>query len=186
MDTEKNTVFVSVELPLPFVHGLLALTHLMDHSVASALHAAIEERPSASRIPEPEPPLTADSKRSKPVPHDTSLQAEILGQQIQGATLADLFARCVDAIHDLDPSAIERLSEKKTHARRYVARRPDDIHLKSPHLETIETSSGWWISANVSEQQVTTAMRLLAEASHLTFGEDFLFPLTAPRCDVLE
>jgi hypothetical protein len=186
MDTEKNTVFVSVELPLPFIHGLLALAHLMDNTVASALHAAIEAHKRVGSIPEPKPPLTADSKGSSHAPHEANLQAEILGQQVQGVTLADLFARCVDAIHDLDPSAIVRLSERKTHARRYVARRPGDIHLKSPHLETIETRSGWWISANVSEQQVTTAMRLLAEASHLTFGKDFLFPLPASRCAALK
>jgi hypothetical protein len=181
MNTEKDVVCVTVELPLPFVHGLLAITHLMDNGVVGALQAAIDEHDKACRIQEIKPLFPADSMRAQPLPQHYSLKAEILGLQVQGVTLADLFARCVDMIHDLDPSVIERLSEKKTHARRYVARRPADIHLKSPHLDTIQTRSGWWISANVSEQQVTTAMRLLAEASDLAFGKDVLFPINAPR-----
>jgi hypothetical protein len=182
MKTEKNNGLVSVELPLTFVHGLLALTHLMDNRVTDSLRSALEEHQRVPTVPELETPsLTAGPKRASPVPHNTNLLAEILGQRVSGTNLSDLFARCVDVIHELDPPAIERLAGKKTHARRYVARRREDIHLKSPHLETIETESGWWISANVSEQQVTTAMRLLASAANLTFGKDFIFPLTAPR-----
>lgn len=181
MNTEQDAVNVSVELPLPFIHGLLALAHLMDAGITSALQAAINAHHTASRTQEITPNFHEGSMRYKPGSQDDSLKVEILGQQFHGTTLADLFAQCVDTIHDLDPSAIERLSKKKTHARRYVARQPADIHFKSPHLETVQTRSGWWISANVSEQQVRTAMRLLAEASDLAFGKDFLFPIKAPR-----
>ncbi len=182
MEAEKHPHLISVELPLSFVHGLLALTQLMDNRVTDTLRSALEEHQRAPTAPEPKTPsLTASSKRASPVPHGTSLLAEILGQLVSGVNLSDLFARCVDVVHELDPPAIERLAGKKTHARRYVARRRENIHLKSPHLETIETESGWWISANVSEQQVTTAMRLLASAANLTFGKDVIFPLTAPR-----
>jgi hypothetical protein len=179
MGTENNnTDLVSVELPLPFVHGLLALTHLMDNRVTDSLRSALEARQKDPTTPEPDTPsLTASSKRASPVPHNTGLFAEIFGQRVRGATLPDLFARCVDVIHDLDPPAIERLAGRKTHARRYVARRSQDVHFRSPHLDTMETKSGWWISANVSEKQVTKAMIYLAEAANLTFGEDVIFPL---------
>jgi len=178
MGTENNADLVFVELPLPFVHGLLALTHLMDNTVTDSLRSALEEHQRESTPPEPEThPLASSDKRASPLPHNTNLLAEILGQRVSGATLPDLFARCVDVIHELDPPAIERLASKKTHARRYVARRREDIHLNSHHLKTMETGSGWWISANVSEQQVTTAMHLLADAANLTFGKDFIFPL---------
>lgn len=178
METENKYELVSVELPLPFVHGLLALMHLMDTRVTDSLRSAIEEYQRGSTTPETEiPSLTAGPKKASLIPNNTKLMAEILGQRVSGATLPDLFARCVDVIHELEPPAIERLADEKTHARRYVARRREDIHLKSPHLETIETESGWWISANVSEQQVTTAMRLLASAANLTFGKDFIYPI---------
>ena len=177
MEAETNTNLVFVALPLPFVQGLLALTHIMDKRVTDSLRAGLEMH---QRVPDPlkpeTPPLTVISKRGAPVSHDTNLIAEILGQRVRGVTLPDLFARCVDLIHELDPSVIERLSGKKTHARRYVARRKEDIHFRSPHLETIETAAGWWISANVSEQQVTSAMRLLAGAANLIFGRDIIFP----------
>lgn len=182
MEVEMNSDLVSVELPLPFVHGLLAITHLMDNRVKDSLRSALEEHQRIPIAPKHETQsLKVGPKRVRPVPHNTNLVAEILGLRVSGASLSDLFAQCVDVFHELDPSAIERLAGKKTHARRYVARRREDIHLKSPHLETIKTEAGWWISANVSEQQVTKAMRLLASAANLTFGRDFIFPLTTPR-----
>ncbi|TDL84585.1 hypothetical protein [Meridianimarinicoccus aquatilis] len=182
MEAENNADLVSVDLPLPFVHGLLALTHLMDNRVTGALRSALEEHQRTPTALKPETSTRiASSKRASPVPHNTGLFAEILGQRVQGGTLPDLFARCVDLIHELDPSAIERLADKKTHARRYVARRSQDVHFRSPHLKTIEAKSGWWVSANVSEPQIATAMRLLARAANLAFGKDFVFPLTTPR-----
>lgn len=172
METETSTNLISVDLPLSFVHGLLALTHLMDNRVIASLRLALEDHQSVTTPQESVP----GSKRASPVPHNTELSAEILGQRVLGTNLPDLFARCVDTIHDLDPSAIERLAGKKTHARRYVARRSEDIHFRSPHLKAMRTKSGWWVSANVGEQQVTKAMRLLAEAANLMFGVDFIFP----------
>jgi hypothetical protein len=178
MGDKNHTELVSVELPLPFVHGLLALTHLMDNRVKDSLRSALEEHQRRSTTSEPETrSLKAGPERASPILHNTGLFAEILGQRVRGATLPDLFARCVDLVQELDPPAIEKLADKKTHARRYVARRSQDVHFRSPHLETVETKSGWWISANVSEPQVTTAIKHLAEAANLTFGKDLIFPL---------
>lgn len=180
MRTDQMQNRVSVELPLSFVHGLLALTHLMDEGVIAALqHAALpfpEPIPEPAPLPAPKPEIAA-SKRAATVPHRTNLGANILGQRIPGHSLSDLFGNCVDVIHELDSTALERLAQIKTHARHYVARRAEQIHLKSPHLETLRTQSGWWISANVSEQQVEKALRLLAEAANLIFGKDVIFPL---------
>ncbi len=178
MGNESNAQLVSVKLPLPFAQCLLDLAHLMDNRVTASLRSALKERQRESTASQFEKaPLASRAKRASPLRHNTNLMAEILGQRVSGVTLPDLFARCVDVIHELDPSAIERLAVKKTHARRYVARRKEDIHLKSPHLGTMETRSGWWISANVSEKQVTTSMCLLASAANLTFGEDVIFPV---------
>jgi len=175
---ENNVDLISVDLPLPFVHGLLALAHLMDNRVTASLRSSLEEHQKESTVPEPDtPPSASGTERAIPLPLNTNLKAEILGRRVSGATLPDLFARCVDVIHELDPSAIERLAGKKTHARRYVAYRSKDVHLKSRHLKTMKTGSGWWISANVSGNQVTTAMRLLADAANLAFGKDVIFPL---------
>ena len=40
----------------------------------------------------------------------------------------------------------------------------------------MKTKSGWWISANMSEQQLSTAFRLMADAAGLRFGKDLIFP----------
>lgn len=177
MGNESHVDLMSVDLPLPFVHGLLAFAHLMDSRVTASLRLALEEHQSATASPEPESPfLTSIADETVMVTLRENVCAEILGMRVSGSTLPDLFAQCVDVIHELDPHAIEKLAREKTHARRYVARRREDVHLKSHHLETMNTGSGWWISANVSEKQVTTAMRLLANAANLTFGKDIIFP----------
>jgi len=176
MTIEPMQTKVLVELPLPFAHGLLALIHLMDESVIATLQTAVQ--PTLPRAPDVKPELeTFTPKRSAPVPHGTKLVAEILGQQIAGHSLADLFGNCVDVVDALEPEALERLAQVQTHARRYVARHTELVHIKSPHLETRRTKSGWWISSNVSKPQVTTAMQLLAEAAGLEFGRDIIFPL---------
>ncbi|OUS19684.1 hypothetical protein A9Q95_15675 [Rhodobacterales bacterium 59_46_T64] len=150
----------------------------MDNRVTDSLRSALNEHQRVSMAWKPEtPPSATSAKMASLLPRDTNLAAEILGLRVSAATLPDLFARCVDIIHELDPPSIERLAGRKTHARRYVARRREDVHFRSPHLPTMETGSGWWISANVGEQQVTTAMRLLTKAADLQFGKDIIYPL---------
>lgn len=179
MNAEKNQNSVSVNLPPAFVHGLLAISHLMDENVVVALHKAVAAVPNTrlERRQSPEPRPEPSIKRKAPVAHDTKLEVEILGQRFSGQSLSDLFGQCVDVIDGLYPEALERFAQKRTHARRYVARRKQEIHIKSPHLETTCTKSGWWISNNVSEQQVTAALQLLAEAAELEYGRDVIFPL---------
>jgi len=51
METENKSELVSVELPLPFVHGLLALMHLMDTRVTDSRRSASEDYQSCSTTP---------------------------------------------------------------------------------------------------------------------------------------
>lgn len=114
MGNESNADLMSVELPLPFVHGLLALAHLMDNRVTASLRSALEEHQRESTAPEPEtPPLASSAERARLLPQNTNLVTEILGERVSGNTLPDLFARCVDVIHELDP-----LLSKDSHAKK--------------------------------------------------------------------
>jgi len=179
VEAENNTDFVFVELPIPFVRGLLALTHLMDERVSGSLRTAIEAHDKTSIESEQHnQPSPMHNKDSIHVAEVSSRVAEILGQRVLGATLPEMFARCIDLIEERDPCAVNRLAQRKTHARRYVARERESIHFKSPHLnpQTIQTKSGWWVSTNVSEPQVTRALSHLARAANLKFGEDIIFP----------
>lgn len=180
MAPDQSDDLVTIQLPLPFMHGLLALTHLFDGRVVDALRTAVSapraEEVMTDQKAEEFDTLPAQGKRSAPIPHDTELVATVLGQTVRGASLPDLFGKCVDLIHDLDPAAIEKFAEQKTHARRYVAKRPEDIHFRSPHLGTQLTETGWWISKNVSENQVIAALRVLADTANLRFGHDIVFP----------
>ena len=179
--TDQSDDLVTIQLPLPFVHGLLALTHLLDGRVVDALRTAVSAPRAEAVEPDQEPEgldtTRARAKRSAPNPHHTELIALVLEQTVTGATLPDLFGGCVDLIHNLDPAAVEKFAEQKTHARRYVAKNPEDIHFRSPHLvtETQQLQSGWWISTNVSEKQVVAALRDLADTANLRFGHDVVF-----------
>ncbi|NVO24989.1 hypothetical protein [Donghicola mangrovi] len=180
--TDQSDDLVTIQLPLPFVHGLLALTHLLDGRVVEALLDAVSAPPASGfetdQQTEEVETLPVRAKRSSPILHETDLVASVLGQTVRGATLPDLFGKCVDLIHKLDPAAIEQFAEQQTHARRYVAKSREDIHFRSPHLvaETQKTESGWWISKNVSENQVVAGLRALADAAKLHFGDDIKFP----------
>lgn len=176
MQPAKYHETVSVHLPSSCVHGLLALSNLMDGNVIEALQRAISGGSDECSNTLNERPT---SETATSIVCQKQHMAEILGQQVVGRTLPELFGKCVDLVHDLEPSSVERLSDVKTSARHYVARRREDVHFKSQHLVecTIRTGSGWWISTNISRPQMITALRLLTEAAGLSFGRDVVFPL---------
>jgi hypothetical protein len=83
----------------------------------------------------------------------------------------------VDAIHDLDPAAIERLSGMKARTRRYVAREREQVHAGRRDLPVLQTRSGWWVSANIGRPDLIRSLRALCRASGLRYGRDILFPV---------
>jgi hypothetical protein len=99
-------------------------------------------------------------------------QVLLLGERICAPTLGKLFAAVVDAVYDLDPAAIERLSEMRGRTRRFVARYKGDVNdgrLDLPHLKT---RSSWWVSGNVSRADVRRALKSLCHACGLDAQHD--------------
>jgi hypothetical protein len=91
---------------------------------------------------------------------------------IGARTLGKLFAAAVDAIHDLDPAAIERLSRKIAYTRRFVALDKKDIHAGRLDLALLQTRSGWWVSGNIGRRDLTRALHELCKAADLEYGQD--------------
>lgn len=105
-----------------------------------------------------------------------SHRVDLLGLTVRAHTLGRLFAAVVDAIHDLDPSVIERLANRRARTRRFVARERFDVHGGRHDLPTLRTRTGWWVSANVGERDVRRALRALCAAAELSYGRDLVFP----------
>ena len=102
--------------------------------------------------------------------------ASVLGEPVGADTLGALLRNVVDAIHELDPAAIERLSEMKARIRRYVAREREQVHGGRRDLSVLKTRSGWWISANIGEQDLVRSLTALCRACDLRYGQDIRFP----------
>ena len=79
-------------------------------------------------------------------------------------------------MHDLDPSVIEWLSEMKARKRRYVARKPEQVHAGRRDLPVLQTRSGWWVSGNIGEDDFIRSLKALCRASGLHYGQDIRFP----------
>lgn len=101
--------------------------------------------------------------------------ASIFGVPIGANTLGALLRNVVDAIHDLDPPAIERLSQMKARTRRYVAREREQVHAGRRDLPVLQTRSGWWVSANIGRPDLVRSFRALCRASGLRYGHDIQF-----------
>jgi hypothetical protein len=182
MGIDYQEDLINVRLPRQLVHGLLAFKRLTNRQAIREFLKGIDVDDAREICAEAKPNFAENSriekKRFASQSYSPQLKAQILGETVRGQTLPELFARCVDTISELDTTAIERLAKMKTHARRYVAREPTDIHFKSDNLNSLvrKTESGWWISTNVSQKQVVSAIRALAVAADLTFGKDIIFP----------
>jgi len=103
-------------------------------------------------------------------------QCELLGTIVTGATLPEVFASVVDLTYDLDPAVLEKLSEMRpSSARNYISRDKTKVHFRSPYLKTLCTKSGWWISGNISQSQLISALNKLCNVAGLEYGKDLRF-----------
>ncbi len=101
----------------------------------------------------------------------------ILGEQVQAQTVSELFGAVVDFMDDLCPEALIELAKvRPSNARRYIARERQNVHTYCDYLPVLQTKSGWWVSKNVSRNQVVSAIKALSRAAGLEFGKDICFP----------
>lgn len=142
-------------------------------ALADAAPAPVLAPPSAA---EPASPVVA-TVSTWPDATSGSYVASIFGMPIGANTLGALLRNAVDAIHDLDPSAIERLSQMKASSRRYVACEREQVHAGRRDLAVLQARSGWWVSANIGKPDLVRSLRALCKASGLHYGHDIQFPV---------
>ena len=59
--------------------------------------------------------------------------------------------------------------------RGFVSREKNAIHPGRPDLPLHRTRSGWWISANIGEEDLQRALKRTCEANDLVYGRDIRF-----------
>ena len=171
MRYETATQTVLVSMPISIVEAILTLRSALDDDVASALGISLAgARTMKTPLLDPLPTSVAVHKRGK-------YAAEFLGVGFSVDTLAALFGQVVDMMADVAPENLVSIAEIRTRGRRFISREPRGIHPYSPHLPVQLTSSGWWISKNISKDQLKSALRTVCESSGLTFGKDLRFPI---------
>lgn len=166
-ESPSQTVFVS--LPVPFIEAILVVRSLLDDDVAAALGESLAGgRPmDRSVLEQPSPRI--------PVLDCGKYHAEFLGVGFTTDTLAAVFSRVVDTMAEVAPDALDSLANIRTRGRRLIAWEPNHIHPQSPHLPVLQTGSGWWISKNISQDQLKLALRSTCDVSGLIFGKDIKF-----------
>lgn len=172
-ETPEQAALVS--LPISLIEVMLKMRSSLDDQLASQLEKFIGSASASSEAIFNQPaPCFAAPERGK-------YAAEFLGVVFFANTLASVFGRVVDMMADVAPEALVELAAIRTRGRRFVSREPRDIHPRSPHLPVMQTKSGWWISKNISQDQLKQALRNLCRVSGLSFGKDLEFPLRRSR-----
>jgi len=161
---------ILVRLPRPLIEALLSLHSSLSDDVALALVRGKTRLQISS-------PETADCpKPAISCVANDAYKAEFLGALVEARTLPEIFATIIDMTEGIAPEVLTALADVRTRERRYIARKREDVHLSSPHLPTMKSTSGWWISKCISKDDLTRALREFCRLSGLTFGKDLKFP----------
>lgn len=165
--TQEPTVLV--RMPVHLVDAILKMRDSLDQDLMASLAASIagDAKVKIKETGTPPKPLNE--------PRHHKYKAEYLGVSIGGRTLPAVFAAIVDLTAEIAPEALERLADMRARSRRYVARNPEAIHPGNKELPTKRTTSGWWISKNIGQEDLMRALKALCDASGLRFGTDVRF-----------
>ncbi len=102
-------------------------------------------------------------------------QAGLLGKVVAATSLKDAYCKYVLLAHQHDGGFLGRYAKLKGKTRRFVARVPQSLYLKSPHLakdHAIELIPGWFVDGNLSESQIGQRVRAAARELGIAYGKD--------------
>jgi len=73
------------------------------------------------------------------------------------------------------PDFLQRFSLETGRSRRYVARSPAELYMKSPHLAADHAHplvDGWYFDSNLSREQIKRRVRVAARLAGMNYGSD--------------
>ena len=170
MTNEISERTILVALPESMVGALLQMNASLNAGLVGSLQSLIAGSTNEPAERDHEPNAKACS-----MPQAGKYSAEFLGATLNAWTLPELFAKVVDLTADVAPEALEKLAAMHARRRRFVARDPKMIHQGRQDLAIVRTVSGWWISKNIGQEDLKRALKALAQAAGLSFGEDVKF-----------
>lgn len=171
MTIENSERKMLVALPESVVSALLQMNASLNAGLADSLQSLI-----AASTNEPARSDHEPNARKNSMPQAVRHSAEFLGIPLAASTLPEIFAQVVDSTAKVAPEALDKLAAMSARKRRFVARNPEAIHPGRRDLAVVQTSSGWWISKNIGQEDLKRALRALSQAADLRFGEDIRFP----------
>lgn len=160
-----------VALPENVIGALLQMNASLNAGLADSLQSLIAASANEPVRRDHKPNASANS-----MPRAGKYSAEFLGIPLAASTLPEIFTQVVDLTAEVAPEALDRLAATCARKRRFVARTPEAIHPGRRDLAVVQTSSGWWISKNIGQEDLKRALRALTQAAGLRFGEDVKFP----------
>lgn len=100
---------------------------------------------------------------------------EVNGEREPVANLKEAYRALLLKLNETSPEFIERFASERSRSRRFVARRPGDLYLSSPHLAekfARTLTDGWYFDTNLSSDQVSARVRAAARIAGMTYGRD--------------
>ena len=100
---------------------------------------------------------------------------ELLGQRKSAANLKEAYRVLLLWLHAEHPTFLEAFAQARGRSRRFIARVPAQLYLKSPHLAKDHAqplADGWFFDANLSTAQVGVRARIAARLCGLRYGSE--------------
>jgi hypothetical protein len=100
---------------------------------------------------------------------------ELNGVRTPAGNLKGAYRTLLLLLHARDGEFLPAFAQERARARRFVARRPEDLYLKSPGLARDHAKplgDGWYFDTNLSTDQVSRRARIAARLVGLNYGRD--------------
>ena len=131
---------------------------------------------SAAAQPSPTPEYTRPTRRTG------AFAFELMGERFEAGSLKEAYIACLRELSARDPEFLDRLAQRRTRTRRVVARRGDDLYLRSPQLAgkfATRLVDGWWVDTNLSRIQCEQRLQIACDVAGLVFGKDLTLAFPA-------
>lgn len=171
MTVNKQMATVQVAIQETTLQALLALRLSSEETLAGVIARLAEPQSCPKDDVEPENASLAQSVAEGAHKYEAGFLDHVLGAN----ALGELYGKLVDALYEVAPEAVANLAAMRSRSRRYVAKEKAQIHPNSPHLATLQTTSGFFISKNVGTEDFIRGTRALCKAADLSFGQDVWF-----------
>jgi hypothetical protein len=100
---------------------------------------------------------------------------EMAGRKIPAANLKHAYRTLLRELAASHPHFLEAFGEERARGRRMVARMPEALFARSPHLARRHAAPlvpGWYFDSNLSAEQVGKRARIAARLCGLHYGSD--------------